>query len=263
MRKAKGLKRGGRGGFAEGAEGTEKCELRGAPDALGGGAGQRYIASCGSEGESLVVVAFEEPQLGSGTDAAGFEEFEEVAVAFIDSADGVGGAGSGVGEQKEATMAAAGGAFHLAEVAVGTGAGLAQLGQEFGFEIGGDVVLEALGFVVNFPPFHAEEFGQHAFDEVVAEREFAGDLASGGGEAQVSVGLNADQAIFFKTTHRHGDRRSGNLEPVGEAGGDNGFTFALGLEDGFEIVFFRAGDHLGRLYGGLSMVNGTKEKPLP
>jgi len=106
MRKAKSSKRGGRGRFAEGAEGTEKCELRGDPDAFGGGAAEGDIAGCGSEGESLVVVAFEETQLCSRTDAAGFEEFEEVAVAFVDSTDGVGGAGSGVGEQKEAAMAA-------------------------------------------------------------------------------------------------------------------------------------------------------------
>ena len=81
----------------------------------------------------------------------------------------------------------------------------AQLGQEFGFEVGRDGVFEALGFIVDLPPLHAEEFRQHAFDQVVAEGEFAGDLAAGGGEADVTVGWDANQAVFFQTTHGHGD----------------------------------------------------------
>jgi hypothetical protein len=217
--------------------------LRRDPDALGGGAAEGDGAGGGGEREGLVVVAFEETEFCAGADAAGFEEFEEAAVAFVDAADGVGGAGWCVGEEEEAAVAAAGGAFHLAEVAVRAGSGLAELGEEFGFEIGRDGVLEALGLVVNFPPFHAEDFGQHAFDEVVAEGEFAGDLASGGGEAEVAVGLDADQAVFFQAADRHGDGGSGDFEPVGEAGGDDGFAFALGFEDGFEVVLFRDGDH--------------------
>ena len=56
-------------------------------------------------------------------------------------------------------MAATGGAFHLAHIAVRADAAFAEFGEEFGFEIGRDGVLEAFGFVVDLPPFHAEEFG--------------------------------------------------------------------------------------------------------
>jgi len=148
-------------------------------------------------------------------------------------------------------MAPAGGAFHLAHVAVRADAAFAEFGEKFGFEVGGDGVFEALGFVVDLPPFHAEEFGQHALDEVMAEREPAGDLAAGGGEAEVAVGLNTDEGIFLQAAHGHGNGGSGDFEPVGEAGGDHGFAFALGFEDGFEIVFLGDGDHLGRLYDGV------------
>jgi hypothetical protein len=108
----------------------------GDPDAVGGGAAEGDVAAGGGQGESLVVIAFEEAQLCSGTNAAGFEKFEEAAVALVDSADGVGGSGCGVGEEKQAAMAAAGGALHLAEVAVRASASLAELGEEFGLEIG-------------------------------------------------------------------------------------------------------------------------------
>jgi len=153
-------------------------------------------------------------------------------------------------------MTAAGGAFHLAEVAVGADAAFAELGQEFGFEVGRNGVLEALGFVVNLPPLHAEKLGEHAFDEVMAEGEFAGNFSSGGGEADVAIGLDANQAVFFEAAEGHGNRGSGDIKPVGEAGRDDRFTFALGFEDGFEVVLFGDGDHLRRLYdGGLIMVN--------
>ena len=92
---------------------------------------------------------------------------------------------------------------------------------------------------------------------MVAEGELAGDFAAGGGEADVAVGLNADQAVFFQTAQGHGDGGSGDFEPVGEARGDDGFAFAFGLEDGFEVVFFGDGDHWGDYTTELSMVNGV------
>lgn len=86
---------------------------------------------------------------------------------------------------------------------------------------------------------------------MVAEGEFAGDFAPGGGETDVTVGQNADQAVFFQTAQGHGDGGSGDLEPIGEARGDYGFSFAFGFEDGFEVVLFGDSDHLGRLYDGV------------
>ena len=94
-------------------------------------------------------------------------------------------------------MAATGGAFHLTHIAVRADSSFAKFGEELGFEVGRDGVFEAFGFVVDLPPFHAEQFGEHAFDEMMAQRELAGDLASGGGETKVTIGLNADERVFL------------------------------------------------------------------
>jgi hypothetical protein len=220
----------------------------GDPDALGGGTAEGDVAGGSGESEGLIVIAFEEAQLCAGTNATGFEELEQAAVAFVDSTDGVSGRGWGIGEEQEAAMAAAGGTFHLAQIAVRTDSAFAQLGEEFGFEVGGDGVLEALGFIVDLPPFHAEEFAQHAFNEMVAEGELAGDLAAGGGETDVAIALDADECVLFKAAHGHGDGGGGDFQPVSETRRDNGFAFTLGFEDRFEIVFFGDGDHLERLY---------------
>src|SRR3984885_16148168 len=95
-------------------------------------------------------------------------------------------------------MSATGGALHLTHVAMRADSSFAKFGEEFGFEVGRDGVLEAFGFVVDLPPFHAEEFGEHAFDEVVAQRELAGDLAAGGGETKVAIGFKAGPGTLFQ-----------------------------------------------------------------
>jgi hypothetical protein len=43
---------------------------------------------------------------------------------------------------------------------------------------------------------------------------------------------------------------------VGERGGDNGFAFAFGFEDGLEVILFGDGDHGEIIREGLSTVNG-------
>jgi len=171
------------------------------------------------------------------------EELEQAAVAFVDAADGVGLRGCGVGEENKAAAAAAGGAFEFAEVAVRAGAASSEPGQQLGFEIGRDGVFEALGFVVNFPPLHAKQFGEHALNQVMTQGELAGDFASCGGELDQAIALHADEAVFFQATQGHRDRGRRHFEQVGEACRDDVFAFALRLEDRLQVVFLGDGDH--------------------
>ncbi len=59
-------------------------------------------------------------------------------------------------------------------------------------------MFESFGFVVNLPPLHAEKFGEHALDQVMAEGEFAGDLASGRGESDQAVTRTRTRPSFFR-----------------------------------------------------------------
>ena len=106
-------------------------------------------------------------------------------------------------------------------------------------------MFEALGFVVDLPPFHTEHFGQHPFDEVVTEDKFAGDLTSGGGEADFARSADAHQAIFFKATQRHRNGRWRDFQQMCESGGDHRFTLGFGFEDGLEVILLGDGDHGG------------------
>jgi len=113
-------------------------------------------------------------------------------------------------------------------------------------------MFQALSLVVHLPPFHAKQFREHALNQVMAQGQLAGDLAPGGGELHAAVGLDAHQGVLFQAAQRHGHRRGRDLQPVCEARGDYFFTFALGFEDGLQVVLFGDGDHLGELYEFLS-----------
>src|SRR5208282_2543678 len=226
------------------------------PDSLGGGTAQNYGAGGAADGQRLVVISRDQLQAGSGANTAGLEKFEQLAITLVDAADFVAVPGLSVGKQDEAAMAAAGWTLLFAEIAVRACASAAELGQQFGFEVGRDRVLKPLGLVVNLPPLHAEKFRQHALDEVMPQRELAGDFAAGGVQANLTVGLNADESVFSEPAQRHGDRGRRHTQPVGEAGGDDFFALALSSQDGFQVVFFGNRDHAARIIRGrLSMVN--------
>ncbi len=119
-------------------------------------------------------------------------------------------------------------------------------------------MFEALGLIVNAVPLHAEDLAEHALDEVMALGEFAGDLATGGSEADAAIGVDAHETIFLEAAQGHGDCGRRDFEPVGERGGDDGFAFAFGLENGLEVILFGDGDHvMGIIRRELSGVNVT------
>lgn len=213
------------------------------PNSFGGGTSEDHGPGGRADGESLIVIAVDESESGSGANAARFEKFEEMTVALVDAADGVGLAGFGVGEQDESAAAAAGWTLQFAQIAVWTRLSASQFGHEPGFEVRRDGVFEAFRLVVHLVPGHIKDFAEHAFDQVVALGELAGDLFSGCRQANTAVIVDADESIFFQAADGHGDGRRGDVEPMGERGGDDGFSLAFGLEDRLEIIFFGDGDH--------------------
>ena len=78
----------------------------------------------------------------------------------------------------------------------------AQLGEQLRFEIGRDRMLQALSFIVHLPPLHTEKFSQHAFNQVMTQRELPGDLASCCRQSDLAIALHAHQFILLQPAQK-------------------------------------------------------------
>ena len=81
-------------------------------------------------------------------------------------------------------------------------------------------MLQAFGLIMHFVPFHAEHFREHAFDQVMAQGELARDFAARRGKTHLAA-LHSHQAVFLKTSERHGYCWRGNRKPVGQSSRDD------------------------------------------
>src|SRR5437660_6645339 len=88
----------------------------------------------------------------------------------------------------------------------------------------------------------------------MAQGKLASDFAARRGKTHLAA-LHSYQAVFLKTSERHGYCRRRNRKPVGQGSRDDRGAFTLGLEDGLKIVLLGDGNHCKSLYGGLSTVN--------
>jgi len=212
------------------------------PDAVGGEDAEGDFAGAGADAEGVVVVAREWGKGDTGADAESVEELEETCVAFVKARDNDGRTSAGFGEWKQAAALELRGSFGEDAISVRTFTFLAEALDELGFKGGRDDVLEAFGFGVNLVPLHAEDLGEHALNEVVAECGAVRGFASLGCELERAVGRRVYVAVFAKAAESLCDRGRRDAEPLGEEGRDDGVAFALGLEDGLEVVLFGDGD---------------------
>jgi len=103
-------------------------------------------------------------------------------------------------------------------------------------------VLQLFGFIVDFIPLHAEDFGEHALDQVMALEDSVGDFTARFAESDRAGGADVDEAVALQAPDRHGDGGRGYFQPAGEGCGDDGFAFPFGFGDGLQVVLFRDGD---------------------
>src|SRR5580698_10050600 len=106
------------------------------PDALRGRGTKGYCSRRGSQRNGLIVIAFEQAKLRPGAHAAVLEEFEQLAIALVNTTHQVRTAKFRVGQQNQAAAPPAGGTLDFAHIAVGTSAGAAQLFEKLSLEVG-------------------------------------------------------------------------------------------------------------------------------
>ena len=171
--------------------------LRFNPNLFRGGYAQGNPAGSRGQGQRLVVVAMRDVNFGAGANTALFQKLKQAAIAFIDAAHLKVLAGLSLRKQDQAAPAPAGGTLQLGQIAVRTRASTPEFGEQPGLEIWRNRVLQTFRLVVHLIPFHSENLGEHALDQVVANRQLAGDLSSGSGQANAAAGMHPHQAIFF------------------------------------------------------------------
>src|ERR1700728_2011520 len=185
----------------------------------------------------------QESQLRSRPDTPVLQELEQPAVALVNSTDDVSIVDMGVGKQNQTATPATGRAFEFAQIAVRTGAARTQFRQKLGLEVRRDGMLQALRLVVNLPPLHAKKFGEHAFDQMMTQCQFAGNLAAGLSQANLAATRDPHQAVFLQAAQGHGDRGRRDLQQVRQARRDYLFALAFRFEDRLEVVLLGDGNH--------------------
>ena len=115
-----------------------------------------------------------------------------------------------------AAFRALGGRFRQDDIAVGAESLVAEALDQFRFKGRGDSMLEVFGLVVDLVPFHAKNFGEHTFDEVVTQGSMGCGFAALGSEAHDAVGLYLDISVAFEALDRHRHGRGRDRKPMRE-----------------------------------------------
>src|SRR5579859_3551266 len=101
--------------------GMSRAAFTSYPDSLRRRTAKRNRSGVGGQGQGLIVVASRNMHASSRTNASAFEEFQQVAVAFVNPTHNVSLSSFGMGEQNQAAPPPAAGALEFAEIAVWTG----------------------------------------------------------------------------------------------------------------------------------------------
>src|ERR1017187_6160067 len=105
-------------------------------------------------------------------------------------------------------------------------------------------MLQTLCFIVNVDPFHPENLGEHALDQVMAKNGSFSDFPSFGSELNTAALSKGDETV--------------SSQPI--KGGGYCIAFRLGLCNGLQIIFLGDGDHDDSNYilSPLDLVCGTR-----
>ena len=85
-------------------------------------------------------------------------------------------------------------------------------------------MFQLLGFIVNLEPLHAENLGEHAFDQMVTFQQPFGNQATRLSQGDPPLAANPDQAIPLQALDCGGNSRRGDQKPPGECGGNDDFA---------------------------------------
>ena len=184
---------------------------------------------------------------GAGANAALFQKLQQAAIAFVDATHLKVLPGFGLGQQQQAATTPAGGLSSSVRLPCGHATPRPSFASSLASKSGETACSNrsASSCTLN-----------HSIPKISASirsirwwrnRKLAGNSLSGSGQANSSVGIYPHQAVLLQPAHSHGYRRRRDLEPVRERRRNNGFAFALGLENGLKVVLFGNCDHVNHI----------------
>src|SRR5260370_33709649 len=104
-------------------------------------------------------------------------------------------------------------------------------------------MLQTLCFIVNVDPFHPENLGEHAVDQVMAKNGSFRDFPSFGSELNPAALSKGDTTVSPQPLEGGCYCRWRHGKPMSKECGDYGIAFRLGLCNGLQIIFLGNGDH--------------------
>src|SRR5207245_10274358 len=94
----------------------------------------------------------------------------------------------------------------------------------------------------------------------MAQGELASDFAARRGKTHLAA-LHSHQAVFLKTSQRHGYCRRRHRKAAAQGSRADGGSFTLDLQDGLRIVLLAAGTHCNSVNGMSSACNVALKCP--
>ena len=189
-----------------------------------------------AEREGFIVFAAGDRELRTRMEMESVEEFEELAVLFVDADDFGSFVGLQIREQHGALFA------KLREPAaqrhsMRAGFFIGETFQKKSFDFGRDGVLQAFGFVVGFGPGEADDVGKQHFGELMAEGHALGNGAAFAGEINVAVASDGYEIVAAHAFERGSDGGRSDVQLFSQARADGRLAFFDKFPDGFEVVF--------------------------
>jgi len=118
---------------------------------------------------------------GSRPYAPLFQKLKQPAIAFIDTAHVKVLPGRSLRKQQQPATPAARGTLQFGQIAMRTGDPSSELRQQPSLKVRRNRVFQPFGLIVHLIPLHTKNLGKHALDQMVTNRQFAGNLSSDSG----------------------------------------------------------------------------------
>src|SRR5215471_1366800 len=178
------------------------------PDFVGGGQAKAHGLIFNIEGDGAIVILRFDGNGCSGTNTFLIKELQELAIALVDATDAVLLPWLCLTQETKAMLASFRFTAQIQPVTMRTEVFVTKLVDKLLFKGRRNCVLQALSLIMDLIPGHAEYFGEHAFNQVMAEDSTFGDAPPISGQLDASILAHPYKTVLDQTLQGGGDGRT-------------------------------------------------------